>query len=111
LCAQLLKGSGVKVCTVIGFPLGANDPAVKAFEAAKAVENGADEVDMVRIAFVLFGARNTITLAVQAVLKSMMTLSPGALLGLAQPPQSPQFRLKAKPRAHIYYSAFVLGIL
>lgn len=47
LCAQLLKGSGVKVCTVIGFPLGANDPEVKAYEAGKAVENGADEVDMV----------------------------------------------------------------
>jgi deoxyribose-phosphate aldolase len=62
LCAQLLKGSGVKVCTVIGFPLGANDPEVKAFEAAKAVENGADEVDMVRIAFGLVWGSNTITL-------------------------------------------------
>ena len=45
--AELLKGSGVKVCTVIGFPLGANTSAVKAFEARNAVENGADECDMV----------------------------------------------------------------
>lgn len=45
--AQLLKGSGVKVCTVIGFPLGANTTAVKAFETRDAIANGADEVDMV----------------------------------------------------------------
>lgn len=42
-----LQGSDVKVCTVIGFPLGANSSAVKAFEAAEAVRLGADEVDMV----------------------------------------------------------------
>ena len=46
-CAEALKESGVKVCTVIGFPLGASSPEVKAFEAADAVKNGADEVDMV----------------------------------------------------------------
>ncbi|ANF97946.1 MULTISPECIES: deoxyribose-phosphate aldolase [Paenibacillus] len=46
-CAEQLKGSGVDVCTVIGFPLGANTPEVKAFEAANAIENGATEVDMV----------------------------------------------------------------
>jgi deoxyribose-phosphate aldolase len=45
--AGLLKGTGVSVCTVVGFPLGANTPAVKAFETREAVENGADEVDMV----------------------------------------------------------------
>ncbi|PLT34652.1 deoxyribose-phosphate aldolase [Bacillus sp. V5-8f] len=45
--ADLLKGSGVKVCTVIGFPLGANTPETKAFETRNAIENGADEVDMV----------------------------------------------------------------
>lgn len=45
--SELLKGSSVKVCTVIGFPLGANTSAVKAFEAKEAVENGANEVDMV----------------------------------------------------------------
>lgn len=46
-CTDLLKGSGVKVCTVIGFPLGANTAEVKAFETKQAVLHGADEVDMV----------------------------------------------------------------
>jgi deoxyribose-phosphate aldolase len=45
--AELLEGSNVKVCTVIGFPLGANTPEVKAFETTNAIENGATEVDMV----------------------------------------------------------------
>ncbi|MCK4025888.1 deoxyribose-phosphate aldolase [Streptococcus iners] len=45
--AQELKDSDVKVCTVIGFPLGANTPALKAFETQNAIENGADEIDMV----------------------------------------------------------------
>ena len=45
--AEKLAATDVKVCTVIGFPLGANTSAVKAFEAAEAVKNGADEVDMV----------------------------------------------------------------
>lgn len=44
---EVMKDSGVKVCTVIGFPLGANKPEVKALEARMAVEDGADEVDMV----------------------------------------------------------------
>lgn len=47
LAAERLKDSNVKVCTVIGFPLGANTKTVKTFEAKEAVENGADEVDMV----------------------------------------------------------------
>ncbi len=47
LCAQLLKGSGIRVCTVIGFPLGAATTTIKAAEAVEAVENGAREVDMV----------------------------------------------------------------
>jgi deoxyribose-phosphate aldolase len=47
LCAELLKGSPVKVCTVIGFPLGANSPEVKAFEAKTAIQQGATEIDMV----------------------------------------------------------------
>ncbi len=45
--AAALQGSGVKVCAVVGFPLGATTTAVKAFEAAEAVENGAAEIDMV----------------------------------------------------------------
>lgn len=45
--SELLKGTDVLVCTVIGFPLGANTPAVKAFESKDAIANGAKEVDMV----------------------------------------------------------------
>lgn len=45
--AELLAGTEVKVCTVIGFPLGANTPEVKAFEADQAIKDGATEVDMV----------------------------------------------------------------
>lgn len=45
--AELLKGTDVKVCTVIGFPLGANTPEAKAFETADAITKGATEVDMV----------------------------------------------------------------
>lgn len=47
LAHELLLGSDVDVCTVIGFPLGANTPSVKAFETTQAIADGADEVDMV----------------------------------------------------------------
>ncbi len=47
LCARLLKGSPVKVCTVIGFPLGAAASAAKAAETEVAIREGAQEVDMV----------------------------------------------------------------
>src|SRR5512141_2294618 len=47
LCAQLLQGSPVKVCTVIGFPLGATASETKAFEAKNAIDQGASEIDMV----------------------------------------------------------------
>lgn len=46
-CADYLKDSDVNVCTVIGFPLGANTSATKAFETKDAIANGADEIDMV----------------------------------------------------------------
>ncbi|MFV3407809.1 deoxyribose-phosphate aldolase [Bdellovibrio bacteriovorus] len=46
-CAELLKGSSVKVCCVVGFPLGAMDTASKAFETKTAITNGAQEIDMV----------------------------------------------------------------
>ncbi|HEY7911782.1 MAG TPA: deoxyribose-phosphate aldolase, partial [Blastocatellia bacterium] len=45
--ACALRGSGVKVCTVIGFPLGANTPDTKAYEARRAIFDGASELDMV----------------------------------------------------------------
>jgi deoxyribose-phosphate aldolase len=45
--AELLTGTPVKVCTVIGFPLGASTPETKAFETTDAINNGAGEIDMV----------------------------------------------------------------
>ena len=47
LCADLLQGSPVKVCCVVGFPLGATIPEVKVIETRMAIENGASEIDMV----------------------------------------------------------------
>jgi deoxyribose-phosphate aldolase len=47
LAKKCLNGSNVKVATVIGFPLGSNTKEVKAFEAQDAINNGADELDMV----------------------------------------------------------------
>ena len=47
LCAQLLKGSRAKVCTVVGFPLGATPATVKAYETQQAIRDGATEIDMV----------------------------------------------------------------
>lgn len=47
LAHELLSDSNVAICTVIGFPLGMNTTEVKVFEAINAIENGADEIDMV----------------------------------------------------------------
>ena len=47
LAAELLRGCEVLVCTVVGFPLGANEPEIKAMEARRAIRNGAREIDMV----------------------------------------------------------------
>ena len=46
-CAQRLRGSGVKVCSVVGFPLGATTPDVKHYETRRAIFDGAQEIDMV----------------------------------------------------------------
>jgi deoxyribose-phosphate aldolase len=46
-CARKLRGKGVKVCTVVGFPLGAMDSRAKSFETRSSLENGAEEIDMV----------------------------------------------------------------
>lgn len=70
-CVDNLRDSGIKVCSVAGFPLGANLPEVKALEAKRAVEQGAQEVDMVmnigalKSNDLLFAARD-----VEAVLKA-----------------------------------------
>ena len=47
LASELLEGSDVKVCTVVGFPLGQNTVSAKVFEARDAIENGASEIDYV----------------------------------------------------------------
>ncbi len=47
LSSELLRGTGVKVCTVVGFPLGATSTASKAFETSACIADGADEIDMV----------------------------------------------------------------
>lgn len=47
LAKDLLKDTNIGVCSVVGFPLGMNTPKVKSYEAIEAVENGADEIDMV----------------------------------------------------------------
>jgi deoxyribose-phosphate aldolase len=46
-CARILAGTDVKVCAVVGFPMGAMAPEVKAFEARRAIRDGASEIDMV----------------------------------------------------------------
>ena len=46
-CVKNLKGTGVKVCTVVGFPLGATTMETKVFETLQAVASGAEEIDMV----------------------------------------------------------------
>ncbi len=47
LCSQLLRGTPVKVCSVVGFPFGANTSEIKAMEARRAIRDGAREIDMV----------------------------------------------------------------
>lgn len=47
LAKEFLEGSNIGVCTVVGFPLGMNTPKTKAYEAIDAIEQGADEIDMV----------------------------------------------------------------
>ena len=65
---ELLAGSDVKVCTVVGFPLGANTSEVKAFETKDAIGKGAEEVDMViNIGALLAGDAETVYKDIQAV--------------------------------------------
>ncbi|MCR5079659.1 MAG: deoxyribose-phosphate aldolase [Bacilli bacterium] len=68
LAKRILSGSDVKVCTVIGFPLGANATSIKTAEATTAVLNGADEIDMVQnIGLVKEGKYDEITAEVGVV--------------------------------------------
>lgn len=59
LCADLLRGTAVKVCTVIGFPLGATSPETKVYETETALRDGATEIDMVINIGALKGGDNT----------------------------------------------------
>ena len=59
LCADLLRGSSAKVCTVIGFPLGATSPEAKVYETETALRDGATEIDMVINIGALKGGDNT----------------------------------------------------
>lgn len=71
VASELLKNSSVKVCTVIGFPLGANTSKIKAEEAKNAVLEGADEVDMViDIASVKTGDEKSVTADIKSVVTS-----------------------------------------
>lgn len=68
--SKQLKGTRVKVCTVIGFPLGANTTATKQFEAQQAVLNGADELDMViNIGWLKAGLDAAVTSDIEAVVE------------------------------------------
>ncbi|RYI31504.1 deoxyribose-phosphate aldolase [Bacillus infantis] len=69
--SELLEGSGVDVCTVIGFPLGASTPEVKAFETKNAIENGATEVDMViNIGALKSGSSDLVEADIRAVVEA-----------------------------------------
>ena len=81
LARKLLNGSGVRVCAVAGFPLGANSTAVKAFEAADAVRSGAAEVDMVLNIGAMKGGRRDLVLEdITAVVAAVQTVDPGAVV-------------------------------
>lgn len=77
LAASLLKGSAVRVCTVVGFPLGASASRAKAFEAETAIRDGAQEVDMV---LALGAAKSGDWTSVQRDLESLRTAVPPPLV-------------------------------
>jgi deoxyribose-phosphate aldolase len=69
--SEVLEGSPVKVCTVIGFPLGASTSEVKAFETENAIQNGAHEIDMVlNIGALRGGDDETVKNDIAAVVKA-----------------------------------------
>lgn len=71
LAAELLKDTGVDICTVIGFPLGANTPKTKAFETKDTIDKGATEVDMViNIAALKDGDYNLVERDIRAVVEA-----------------------------------------
>lgn len=101
-CKEELKDSDVKVCTVIGFPLGATSSASKAFETAHAIEQGADEVDMVmNIGELLAGHDQAVQKDIEAVVqaaqgKIVKVILETCLLNDAQIEQACSLCVKAK---------------
>lgn len=74
LARKELNGTDVKVCTVIGFPLGATTSASKAFEATEAQKNGADEIDMVlNIGLLKSGELEAVKEDIKAVVNAVST--------------------------------------
>ncbi|WP_284638678.1 deoxyribose-phosphate aldolase [Paenibacillus silviterrae] len=71
-CQDVLKGSQVKISVVCGFPLGANDSGVKAYEAAKAAEQGASEIDMVlQVGRLMAGEHDAVREDIRAVVEAV----------------------------------------
>ena len=72
LVSKHLKGSGVKTCSVVGFPLGANRTETKIFEARRAVEDGAEEIDVVaNIGWLAAGRVSETTKELQAIRQAL----------------------------------------
>lgn len=83
-CAARLAGSGVRVVTVVGFPLGAHETAVKVLEAERAAEAGADELDMVlRVDALLDGDDDAVAADVRAVVRAVAPRSVKVILETA----------------------------
>lgn len=81
LCADILRGTGVKVVSVAGFPYGTNKPKVKAFEAQAVIMDGADEVDIVAdLASVLTQDSDYLRRDFDAVLKVCRSMRPQVAL-------------------------------
>ena len=81
LCADLLEGADVKVCSVAGFPFGTETPKIKAYQAQAVIQDGADEVDIVAdLAAVIAGNTAYLTRDLSAVLKVCRRMRPAVLL-------------------------------
>jgi deoxyribose-phosphate aldolase len=77
LCAELLQGSGVRICTVAGFPLGGSVARVKAYEADLAIASGADEIDMVAdLAAIVSGDGKYLLNDIRTVVKPCQSVRP-----------------------------------
>lgn len=81
LAAKLLRGTGVRTDTVVGFPLGAVSPRLKAIEAEEVIMNGADEVDMAAdLAAILQGEEETLLKDIESVRRVCRRVSPPVVL-------------------------------